>query len=40
MHFMQLLEKFELFQDFSREFCLSAERQGRELACLKTAPAF
>jgi len=37
---MHLLEKSVLFPDFSRELLLYAVSAGRELACLKTAPAF
>jgi len=41
MHaFMHLLEKSGLFPDFSRELLLYAVLPERELACLKTAPAF
>jgi hypothetical protein len=38
--FMQLLEKIGLFPDFSQELLLCAVLRERELACLKTAPAF
>jgi hypothetical protein len=37
---MHLLEKIRLFPGFSGEFRLRSARLARELACLKTAPAF
>jgi hypothetical protein len=37
---MHLLEKSGVFPDFSRELLLCAVVPERELACLKTAPAF
>jgi hypothetical protein len=37
---MHLLEKICLFRGFSGEMRLRSVRLARELACLKTAPAF
>jgi hypothetical protein len=37
---MHLLEKIRLFAGFSGEMRLRSVRLARELACLKTAPAF
>jgi hypothetical protein len=37
---MHLLEKFHLFPGFYGELRARSARPERELACLKTAPAF
>jgi hypothetical protein len=37
---MHLLDNIQLFSDFSRELLPGWVRLVRELACLKTAPAF